>query len=108
MCIGPFVGNLPHTPAGSLRAFLDDSEDGAAAGCLVGVVAGVSIPFIGIHNYQVNPPAERLLGKLSESVEFYTDAYRSKTRSLRGGWAAGGFGAAVGVPLLSWLLFYPQ
>ena len=105
---GAFVGNLIAPPTGgSLGPFLDFG-DGAAVGCLVGVVAGVSIPFIGIHNFQANPPAERLLGKSAEYVEFYTDAYRSKTRSLRGGWAIAGVGATVGVPLLSWLLLYPQ
>ena len=67
--------------------------DGAAVGGCIGFAAGVLIPFIGIHSYQANPPPERILGKSPEYIEFYTDAYRSKTRSLRSRWAA--IGAAV-------------
>ncbi len=108
---GALVGDLIAPPAdtglGSLAPLLGFG-DGAAVGCLVGVVAGVSIPFIGIHSYQANPPAERLLGKSPKYVEFYTDTYKSKTRSLRGGWAAAGFGGVVGGLLLSWLLLVPQ
>ena len=98
---GAYVGNLIAPPTGgSLGPFLDFG-DGAAAGCLVGAVAGVSIPFIGIENSQAEPPTERLLGKSPAYVEFYTDAYQKKTRSLRKRWATAGMGAAVGVPLLS-------
>ena len=58
-------------------------------------VVGGLIPLIGIYNYQGDPPPERLLGKSAKYVEFYTDAYKTKTRSLRTKWAAIGTAAAV-------------
>ena len=58
-------------------------------------IVGGLIPLIGIYNYQGDPPPERLLGKSAKYVEFYTDAYKTKTRSLRTKWAAIGTAAAV-------------
>ena len=108
---GAFVGNLIAPPAdtglGSLAPLLDFG-DGAAVGCIVGSVAGVSIPFNWIYNYQTDPLPERLLGKSPQYVEFYTDTYRSKTRSLRGRWVAAGVGGVVGGLLLSWMLLVQQ
>jgi hypothetical protein len=51
---------------------------------IVGGVAGALIPFIlMIYAYEQNPPPQRLIGKSPEYVNFYTDAYRTKARSIR-------------------------
>ena len=64
-------------------------------GC-IGFAAGILIPCIGIHRGGVNPPSDRFLEKPLEYVEVYTDAYLSKTRSLRLRWAITGVGTITG------------
>lgn len=44
----------------------------------------------GAISYPSYPPSERLLGKSPEYVDFYTDAYKAKTKRLRAKWAAVG------------------
>ena len=70
-----------------------------AVGCSFGFIASGLISLIGIYNYQVNSPPERLLGKSPEYIEFYINAYKIKTRSLRTKWAAAGAAAGTGLGL---------
>ena len=51
---------------------------GIAGTCLLGAVA-----VGGAYVYQPVPPAERLLGKSVEYVNFYTDAYKARMRRLQ-------------------------
>ena len=68
---------------------------------ILGMLIGGSVPLIGIYNYfPANPPPERLLGKSPEYVEFYTDAYRKKTRLIRTQQAVAGTAAGWGVIVL--------
>lgn len=101
-------------------AGLVGSSVGAVTGCLSGVLAGIliedfnilpddvpavdscglgsillfgilAVP-ISVHLYPhtPRPPPERLLGKTPEYVATYTQAYRSKTISLRKRWVTAG------------------
>ena len=65
---------------------------GGCVGCAVGLI----LPIQAIYKYQSPPPPGRLIGKSPEYVEFYTEAYMAKSRSIRTKWAA--IGAAA--PLL--------
>lgn len=98
-CIGGAIGYLA---GGTVASLLDpipvnSSTPYDIGGVAVGwsAVVGGLIPLIGIYNYQGDPPPERLLGKSPKYVEFYTDAYKTKTRSLRTKWAAAGTAAIV-------------
>ena len=51
---------------------------GVAGTCLLGTVA-----VGGAYVYQPVPPADRLLGKSAEYVNFYTDAYKARMRRLQ-------------------------
>lgn len=51
---------------------------GVAGTCLLGAVA-----VGGAYIYQPIPPADRLLGKSVEYVNFYTDAYKTRMRRLQ-------------------------
>lgn len=51
---------------------------GVAGTCLLGAVA-----VGGAYLYQPVPPADRLLGKSAEYVNFYTDAYKARMRRLQ-------------------------
>ena len=51
---------------------------GVAGTCLLGAVA-----IGGAYVYQPVPPADRLLGKSAEYVNFYTDAYKTRMRRLQ-------------------------
>lgn len=51
---------------------------GVAGTCLLGSVA-----VGGAYVYQPVPPADRLLGKSVEYVNFYTDAYKARIRRLQ-------------------------
>ena len=51
---------------------------GVAGTCLLGTVA-----IGGAYVYQPVPPADRLLGKSAEYVNFYTDAYKARMRRLQ-------------------------
>ncbi len=51
---------------------------GVAGTCLLGAVA-----VGGAYVYQPVPPADRLLGKSAEYVNFYTDAYKARMRRLQ-------------------------
>ncbi len=60
-------------------------------------VVSLFVPFTAIYNSQPNLSLERLIGKSPEYVKFYTDAYRTKVRSLRTKWAATGTGTGCGI-----------
>ena len=96
-CIGGTIGYLAGGSVVSLLIPANSSTSHDIGGAAVGwsAIAGGLIPLIGIYNYQGDPPPERLLGKSPKYVEFYTDAYKTKTRSLRTKWAAVGTAAAV-------------
>lgn len=51
---------------------------GVAGTCLLGAVA-----VGGAYVYQPVPPADRLLGKSAEYVNFYADAYKARMRRLQ-------------------------
>ena len=51
---------------------------GVAGNCVLGSAA-VGAAYV----YQPVPPAERLLGKSAEYINFYTDTYKSTARNLR-------------------------
>ena len=69
---------------------------GVAGSCVLGSAA-VAAAYV----YQPIPPAERLIGRAPEYVIYYTDAYRSTTRSLRLSASAKG---AIGGSLVFFLL----
>ena len=98
-CIGGTIGYLAGGTVSSLlmptpmNASVPDDLTRSVMGW--STIVGGLIPLIGIYNYQGAPPPERLLGKSAKYVEFYTDAYKTKTRSLRTKWAAIGTAAAV-------------
>ena len=98
--------SAPPPEASGLMPFLDINFNGCEVigGC-VGCVVGLILPIRAIYKYQSPPPPERLIGKSPEYVEFYTDAYMAKSRSLRTQWAAAGgligVGVVVGVGFLS-------
>ena len=105
-CIGAPIGGLvgsvigdftaprdPAAPSGLMP--FDDISGGAVMGGCIGFTAGVAVSFSAIYQYPPDPPPMRLLGKSPEYVEFYTDAYQAKARSLRTQWAAAGAAATV-------------
>ena len=102
---GCLVGGVIFPAEGGLdfMPMLDFSDWAIMIGC-ISFVAGILIPCIGIHRGGVSLPPDRLLEKPPEYVEFYTDAYSAKTRSLRLRWALAGVGAVVGGFLLLGLL----
>ena len=51
---------------------------GLVGGCVLGLVG-----LFGVHLYEPQVPASRLMGKSPEYVMFYTDAYKAKSRDLR-------------------------
>lgn len=69
---------------------------GVAGNCVLGSAA-VGAAYV----YQPVPPAERLLGKSVEYIDFYTDTYKSTTRNLR---VIAAFKGAAGGSLVFFLL----
>lgn len=82
-CVGCGVGSIVDP------SYFYDTP-GQRMGSIIGLTTGVLIPIIRIYNHLPHPPPERLIGKSPEYIEFYTDAYKSKTRSLRTKLAAAG------------------
>ena len=89
MFVGDFIALRDSSGPSGLMPF-DDISGGAIVGGCVGCAVGLILPMRAIYNYQSPPPPERLIGKSPEYVEFYTDAYMAKSRSLRIKWAAVG------------------
>ena len=78
---------------------------GGTFGLFVGATAGVLLPIILIFTSPVHVPARRLAGKSPEYVEFYTDAYQKKMRSLKTKWTAAGAATGCTVPIIGCLLW---
>ena len=94
-CLGCGVGSI-----------IDPSYDstGRKFVSIVGLTAGILIPLVRIYNYQPPPPPKRLMGKSPEYVEFYTDAYIAKSRSLQNKLAAAGAATGCGLMVLGCLV----
>ena len=56
---------------------------GEVMGVFAGLVVGATAPFFLIDNYDPGPPSERLVEKSPEYIDYYTKAYKSKTKSIR-------------------------
>lgn len=96
-CIGGIVGGIAGCSIGSVFpsesnslsdvALLPLPNEAECLGGLVGVVTGGVLGAFGtlfaVSQYPSQPPIERFIGKLPEYVEFYTDAYSTKTQSIR-------------------------
>ena len=96
-CVGCGVGSIVDP-----SHFFDSTGQGI--GCMAGLTVGVLIPIIRIYNHLPHPPPERLIGKSPEYVEFYTDTYKAKTRSLRTKLAAAGAATGCGLGILGCLV----
>ena len=98
--VGMLVGNFIAPPPEPRLDFMPllDLGGGAVIGGCVGFAVGLILPIRAIYKYQSSPPPERLIGKSPEYVEFYTNTYMAKSRSLRIKWAA--VGAASPILLL--------
>jgi len=89
MGIGFVIGAMidPESEGGLESFGLVGPTEGMMIGCLIGGCIGFAIPPIlrSSNNPSIRPSLspKRLLGKSPEYVEFYTDTYREKARSLR-------------------------
>ena len=88
--IGPlatYAGNViggkidPETGSGFL--FYDAVSDGEIIGTFTGFFIGVAGPLILIYNYDPAPPSERFVGQPPEYIEYYTQTYKAKAKSIR-------------------------
>ena len=105
--IGGFAGCLVGeliAPTNSSGLLYFEIGTGATVGFFVGAAVGTLAPLIGISSYKGHPPPERLIGKSPEYVEFYTNAYRAKARSLRTQSAAAGAAIGLGAMLINYLV----
>lgn len=96
-CLGCGVGSIVDP------SYFYDTP-GQGIGCIIGLTTGVLIPLVRIYNHLPHPPPERLIGKSPEYIEFYADAYKSKTRSLRTKLAAAGAATGCGLMILGCLV----
>lgn len=99
---GCYLGSIIF-PSDNLSYFFP--SDGEIIGASVGCVVLGLVPFMiisnSITNYQpTNLPADRLIGKTPEYVEFYTEFYKQKTKALRKSSALMGGSVATGIGLL--------
>ena len=69
------------------------------AGCFGGWL-GLVISYV----HQPSPPASRLIGKSSEYVAFYTDAYKDAAKKIQTKWAWTGCLVSTGVTVVSYVL----
>ena len=63
----------------------DDKSEAMLIGAIIGSIVGGAISSRIINNNQTGPPTPspiRFMGKSPKYIQFYTDAYRVKTRSL--------------------------
>ena len=70
-------------------------------GCLttvLGTVLAYSLP--------PTPPAEQLIGKSPEYVDFYTQTYQAKSKSIQGRSALTGAGITLGIFAIGTVAFY--
>ena len=96
---GCVVGSIIQPPpeAGFLFFTISDAQ---FVGTIVGGAAGALTPLILIRAYEPNLPPNRFIGKSPEYIDFYTDAYKKKVKSLRtksaiGGWVVGCIGGVA-------------
>lgn len=75
-----------------------------ACGALIGMIFGCSVPLTLVYNYRLTPPPERLLGKSPEYIDVYIDAYKTRTRQLRGQYAAVGCVSVGGMMIVGGIL----
>ena len=78
---------------------------GMVVGTFVGAAIGGSASFIEAYNYSSNPPTERFIGKSPAYIDFYTEAYTQKTRSIRAQSAAAGAATCFGISIIGCLVF---
>lgn len=95
--VGVGVGSL-----GSSGGFIVSQEE--ALGMLIGMTVGCLVPLITVYNHKLTPPPERLLGKSPEYIDVYTDTYKTRTRQLRGQYAAGGCAITGGIWMIAVLI----
>ena len=72
-----------HAASSSSSNDLGSAIGGAIIAGGVGSLVGSSVPNFLINNYRLSPLPERLIGKSSVYVDFYTDTYKTKTQRLR-------------------------
>ena len=97
VCIGDCVGGLIDP------SYILDGT-GQRVGMFIGLTVGILTPLIRIYSHQPHPPPERLIGKSPEYVEFYTDTYKAKTRSLQTKLVAAGAATGCGLMMLGCLI----
>ena len=80
----PFAAGTCSLMAGSIGVLIDD-ENVEFLPFISLSVSFAAVLSLGIadHSPPPNPPPERLIGKSSEYIKFYANAYRSKMRSYR-------------------------
>ena len=93
---GCAVGSIIQPPPSS-DFLIFTISDAQLVGGVVGFAAGALGPLLWIRAYEPNLPPNRFIGKSPEYIDFYTDAYKKKAKSLRtksavGGWAVGCIG----------------
>ena len=98
-CVGLRVGSMVPSQSYSGSGIQLFSSEGAWGAC-IGMTVGCLIPFVVAYNYKLEPLPEHLLGKSPEYVDFYTSAYKTKTRQLRLKSAEMGIGTALALQLL--------
>ena len=101
--VGCLIGENPDIIAPYFNGVFVPSP-GEAFGTIIGGTMGVLLPLISIFASPVHVPARRLTGKSPEYVEFYTDAYQKKMRSLKTKWAAAGAATGCTPPMIICLL----
>ena len=69
--LGAYVGNVV---GGTIDPF---------SAVLMGFVVGATGPLFLIDNYDPNPPSDRLVGRSPEYIDYYTQTYKNKTKSIR-------------------------
>ena len=102
-CVGCAIGSMINPEPDDLFGYPlpnDTQMIATIIGCLVGGV----VPLIGIFNYKQPPSPVRLIGKSPEYVEYYTNAYKSKMRSLRTKLAAAGTTTVYAVMIAGYLI----
>ena len=82
-CVGTLIVGNGQGSSSCITASLGSAKDYLPdITALAGSTAVLSLLIVH-HSRPPNPPPERLIGKSSEYVKFYADAYRSKMRSYR-------------------------
>lgn len=111
-CIGGSIGCLADPPeiveAGGHGALGCNIGKGLIPGLCIGLAVGGSLPFIVSAYHPPIVPPERLLGKSPEYVKSYSDAYKTKTRSLRSKQIVVGAAVGFGLSLIGCAAMIPS